>query len=107
MTRPTHERPYNWRGPGTGGDGDVVVMVAATTRPGPACAGDMATAAADTMRLSVIPVPAQGLAGDVLQVDLVVPVEGPAFNAYDAYLSYDPTVLQFLPRPTRPRRKAY
>jgi hypothetical protein len=79
----------------------MVVMVAATTRPGPACAGDMATAAADTMRLSVIPVPAQGLAGDVLQVDLVVPVEGPAFNAYDAYLSYDPTALQFLP-PTDP-----
>jgi len=75
----------------------LVVMVAATARPGPACAGDKATAATDTMRLSVIPVPAQGLAGDILQVDLVVPVEGPAFNAYDAYLSYDPTTLQFLP----------
>lgn len=73
------------------------VVVIGTGRPGPVCAGDLVATAADTMRLSVIPVPTQGQAGDILQVDLMVPVEGPAFNAYDAYLSYDPATLQFLP----------
>ena len=56
-----------------------------------------AVALADTVRLQVVPQPAAADAGDTILVELVVPVAGPAFNAYDAYLTYDPAVLRFLP----------
>lgn len=56
-----------------------------------------AAALADTVRLHVVPQPAVADAGDTILVELVVPAAGPAFNAYDAYLTYDPAVLRFLP----------
>jgi len=55
------------------------------------------TAMADTMRMAIAPTPSQRQPGDTLLVELKVPVAGPEFNAYDAYLTYDPAVLQFLP----------
>lgn len=60
-------------------------------------AANPANALADTIRLHVVPQPAMADAGDTVLVELTVPVEGPAFNAYDAYLTYDPAVLRFLP----------
>ena len=56
-----------------------------------------AAALVDTVRLAVVPTPMAADAGDTVLVEYTVPVAGPAFNAYDAYLSYDPAVLQFLP----------
>lgn len=56
-----------------------------------------ATALSDTVHVAVVPVPTAADAGDTVLVELTVPVAGPAFNAYDAYLTYDPAVLQFLP----------
>ena len=56
-----------------------------------------ASAQADTIRLQVVPQPAVTDAGDTVLVELTVPETGPAFNAYDAYLTYDPAVLRFLP----------
>ncbi len=35
--------------------------------------------------------------GDTLMVQLEIPRAGPAFNAFDAYVRFDPAVLQFLP----------
>ena len=58
---------------------------------------DGAVALADTARLALVPEPASAQPGDTVVVSVSVPVAGPAFNAYDAYLEYDPAVLQFLP----------
>ncbi len=58
-----------------------------------------AATAADTTRLQLVSTRLQAAPGDTLVVSFTVPVAGPAFNAYDAYLSYDPATLQYL-RPT-------
>lgn len=72
----------------------VLLLAAAAAGAAPL---DGATALADTIRLSVVPTPLLAQPGDTVLVALTVPVAGPAFNAYDAYLDYDPDVLQFLP----------
>jgi hypothetical protein len=67
---------------------------------GAAAEGASLTAArTDTMRLQLVPHVAELAAGDTLRVELVVPQAGPTFNAYDAHVAYDPTVLTFLRRP--------
>ncbi|MBK7770773.1 MAG: hypothetical protein IPI48_09630 [bacterium] len=80
----------------------AVFVVAAALWPAPAVAAPnaedpLASALADTVRLAVVPTPMAADAGDTVLVEYTVPVAGPAFNAYDAYLAYDPAVLQFLP----------
>ncbi|MBM4130117.1 hypothetical protein FJ250_03685 [bacterium] len=62
-----------------------------------AVASPVLSALSDTVRLHVVPVPAVADAGDTVLVELTVPVAGPAFNAYDAYLQYEPAALRFLP----------
>lgn len=74
----------------------AVSVPGAGASPAPS-APPAAAALADTVRLHVMPMPAVADAGDTVLVELTVPVEGPAFNAYDAYLTYDPAVLRFLP----------
>lgn len=59
----------------------------------------LGSATADTTRLQLVPNQLSAQPGDTLVVSFTVPVAGPAFNAYDAYLSYDPASLQYL-RPT-------
>lgn len=65
--------------------------------PAAATPVDTADALADTVRLAAIPVPAIAQPGDTVTISLTVPVQGPAFNAYDAWLDYDTESLQFLP----------
>lgn len=74
----------------------AVSVPGAAAAPAPS-APPAAAALADTVRLHVMPMPAVADAGDTVLVELTVPIEGPAFNAYDAYLTYDPAVLRFLP----------
>ena len=69
----------------------------ALTVPVAARASGLQAASADTMRLSVRPDRTHVQPGDTLLVELMVPVAGPAFNGYDAYLTYDPAALEFLP----------
>jgi len=60
-----------------------------------------AGAAADTVRVGLtamgVPAPVVAQPGDTLTVDIEITQSGPDFNAYDAYLRFDPTVLEFLP----------
>ena len=73
----------------------ALVMLAATVAladPG----ATMAPARSDTVLVALVPPAHQFAAGDTFTVDVVVPVAGPQFNAYDAYVSYDPAVLTFL-----------
>jgi hypothetical protein len=74
----------------------LLALTLAAVLAAPAAAGQQ-TALADTMRLSVIPDRTQVQSGDTVLVEFTVPVTGPAFNAYDAYLTYDPAAFQFLP----------
>jgi hypothetical protein len=74
----------------------LLALTLAAVLAAPAAAGQQ-TALADTMRLSVIPDRTQVQSGDTVLVEFTVPVAGPAFNAYDAYLTYDPAAFQFLP----------
>jgi hypothetical protein len=73
----------------------LVLLLAAAAAGAPPLDG--ATALDDTIQLAVVATPSTAQAGDVIVVALRVPTQGPAFNAYDAYLDYDPDVLQFLP----------
>lgn len=75
----------------------LIVALAALIAASPADAGDISVATTDTTRMVISALPAQCQAGDILTVELKVPVAGPAFNAYDAYVSYDPASLQFQP----------
>jgi len=75
----------------------LIALIAIVAAAPEVRADDLAAAAADTVRLSVVPDGTQVQAGDTLLVELTVPEAGPAFNGYDAYLMYDPAVLQFLP----------
>lgn len=87
MNRPTMTRPAL----------ALAALTVALMVPAAALADGLQTAATDTMRLAVMPNRSQVQAGDTLLVELKVPVAGPSFNGYDAYLRYDPAVLQFLP----------
>jgi hypothetical protein len=87
MNRPTMTKPTL----------ALVALTIALMIPMAAGADGLLTATADTARLSVMPSRSLVQAGDTLLVELTVPVAGPAFNGYDAYLLYDPAVLQFLP----------
>lgn len=88
-------------------DGDrrrraALVLAVALLAAGSAGASGRAgivSADADTMRLALIADATNLSSGDTVDVDLVVPVAGPAFNAYDAYVAYDPAVLTFLQYP--------
>lgn len=75
----------------------LALAVAAPAVVNAAVAPPALSALSDTVRLQVVPVPAVADAGDTVLVEFAVPVAGPAFNAYDAYLSYDPAALRFLP----------
>ncbi len=62
-----------------------------------AATGDaLATARTDSVRLALAASGQQFAPGDTVHVDLVVPREGLEFNAYDAFVRYDPDVLTFL-----------
>ena len=74
----------------------MMALVALSGATG-ALAGPASVAESDTTRMVVSAFPAQNQAGDTVTVELKVPITGPAFNAYDAYLTYDPAALQFLP----------
>ncbi len=58
------------------------------------------SAAADTLYASLTtadgPGPVSVQAGDTLAVRIEIPVAGPSFNAFDAYIRFDPEVLTFL-----------
>ncbi len=62
---------------------------------------DQATADADTLQAALTspagPGPALVQNGDTLTVRLEIMASGPAFNAFDAYIRFDPAVLSFLP----------
>lgn len=79
--------------------GPLLLMMAFVALSGAtgAFADPMSAAESDTTRMVVSAFPAQNQPGDTVTVELKVPVAGPAFNAYDAYLTYDPAVLRFLP----------
>jgi hypothetical protein len=57
---------------------------------------EMTGARTDSVRLALVPSAQQLSAGDTVMVELVVPEAGLEFNAYDAFVQYDPTVLTFL-----------
>ncbi len=75
----------------------LLALITLAAKSPEARADDHVAVATDTMRLSVVPDATQIQAGDTLLVKLTVPETGPSFNGYDAYLAYDPAVLQFLP----------
>jgi hypothetical protein len=60
----------------------------------------MNTLAGDTIKIALVPEQLEWDPGDTVRVSLMVTETGPAFNAYDAHLQYDPNVLSFLPAPT-------
>jgi len=65
----------------------------------PAAAGgvfDSGSARTDTLRVGLIPSRSVVDVGDTLQVEITVLEAGPAFNAYDAVVHFDPEVLTFL-----------
>jgi len=72
-----------------------LLMLAATVAAADPAA-IMASARTDTVLVALVPPADQFAAGDTFTVDVVVPEAGPQFNAYDAYVSYDPEVLTFL-----------
>jgi len=60
-----------------------------------------ASGAADTLYATLTtpdgPGPAMVQAGDTLTVRIEIPVAGPPFNAFDAFVRFDPEILTFLP----------
>lgn len=75
------------------------ILVGFLVLGGAAAGHAMTPARTDTMRLQLSPHTSALSPGDTLRVDVIVPQAGPNFNAYDAYVSYDPAVLSFLRRP--------
>jgi FlgD Ig-like domain len=61
--------------------------------------GEMSTERSDTVRVAIVPSSFQVDPGDTLLVELVITEAGPSFNAFDAYITYDPAVLTFLQTP--------
>lgn len=77
----------------------LIILAAPLVLCGAAAGGDLGPARADTMVLQLLPHATELAAGDTLHVDLVVPVAGLPFNAYDAFVGYDPEVFTFLQQP--------
>ena len=77
----------------------AVLLVAFLVLGGAAEGLDLNPARGDTMYLQLWPHATELAPGDTLDVDLIVPVAGLPFNAYDAYVGYDPEALTFLQRP--------
>lgn len=63
---------------------------------GPSRTGSFAVLETDTIKVAVVPDHAAVQPGDTVVVDLVVTAQGPAFNAFDARVTFDPRKLEFL-----------
>lgn len=58
--------------------------------------GDLVADTGDTIKVALVPQDAVLDPGDTLRVDIVITEAGPAFNAFDAYVTYDKSRLTFL-----------
>jgi len=70
----------------------MLLVADAVADPGPITA----EARTDSVRVALVASGTQFAAGDTITVELEVPEAGLQFNAYDAYVEYDPGALTFL-----------